>query len=171
MAAPIGVEFEKTVVDQTGWLTPDARNLVRMDVYLTFDNAADHLNAVDGKPMPANLVLSTSDPSGFFQSANGNENTTANRNAAQESIWPSMAADSWVTIGLTDQTGNAMLDIGIDFTDFNSGGLLLISNGAWFVTPDDSQGTATDGRVLIGRLTYAAGYALSATINFQYVDA
>ena len=171
MAAPIGVEFEKTVVDQTGWLTPDARNLVRMDVYLTFDNAADHLNAVDGKPMPANLVLSTSDPSGFFQSANGNENTTANRNAAQESIWPSMAADSWVTIGLTDQTGNAMLDIGIDFTDFNSGGLLLISNGAWFVTPDESQGTATGGRVLIGRLTYAAGYALSATINFQYVDA
>ena len=171
LAAPTGFEIEKSIVDQSGWLTPDARNLVQMDLYVTFDNSADHLNAVNGKEAPLNLVISTSDPSGFFQSANGNVDTTENRNAAQEGVWPSMAADSWVTIGLTDQTNNAMLDVGIDFADFNSGGSLTITNGAWFVTPDDVQGDATGGRVLIGRFTHAAGDSLSATLNIQYVDA
>ena len=173
LAAPTGVYFEQEVVDQTGWLTPDARQLVRVDVYLTFDNTSDHLNAVNGQTAPLDLTISTSDPLGFYQtsSGHGGVNTTATRNSALEAMYPSMTADSWVTIGLTDQTGNAMLDVGIDFTNFNSGGSLTIDNGAWFVTPPDAQGDATNNSVLIGRFTHAAGFSSSATLNFQYVDA
>jgi hypothetical protein len=170
LAVPTGFHFEQEVVDQSGWLVSDARQLVRVDVYLTFDNTSDHLNAVNGQTAPLDLTISTSDPSGFFQSANGDVDTTATRNSGLEPTFPSMAADSWVTIGLTDQTGNEMLDIGIDFTDFNSGGSLTIDNGAWFVTPPDAQGDATDNRVLIGRFTHAAGFSLSSVLNFQYVD-
>ncbi|MDP6600661.1 MAG: FG-GAP-like repeat-containing protein, partial [Phycisphaerales bacterium] len=170
LAAPTGFYFEQEVVDQSGWISTDARQLVRVDVYLTFDDTSDHLNAVNGQTAPLDLTISTSDPSGFFQSANGDVDTTATRNSGLEPTFPSMAADSWVTIGLTDQTGNEMLDIGIDFTDFNSGGSLTIDNGAWFVTPPDAQGDATDNRVLIGRFTHAAGFSLSSVLNFQYVD-
>lgn len=173
LAAPTGFYFEQAVVDQSGWLVSDARELVRVDVYLTFDNTGipSHLNAVNGKTAPYSLTISTSDPSGFFQSTNGDVDTTATRNSALEGTFPSMTADSWVTIGLTDQTGNQMLDVGIDFTAFNSGGSLTIDNGAWFVTPDDVQGDATSNRVLIGRMTHAAGFSLSGILNFQYVDA
>ncbi|MDP6986414.1 MAG: hypothetical protein QGG74_00080, partial [Phycisphaerales bacterium] len=81
LAVPTGFHFEQEVVDQSGWLVSDARQLVRVDVYLTFDNTSDHLNAVNGQTAPLDLTISTSDPSGFFQSANGDVDTTATRNS------------------------------------------------------------------------------------------
>ena len=49
-----------------------------------------------------------------------------------------------------------MLDIGIDWTDFETnGGAIWADNGTWFATPDDAQVFEQDGRVLIGQFTGA----------------
>ena len=85
-------------------------------------------------------------------------------------IFPSLAYDSFVTIGLTDSTGNALNNIGIDFTGFAAGGTLSTDNGTWFVTPDDAQGNESGGRVLLGRFTIDGG-DLEGSINLQGRDA
>ena len=69
---------------------------------------------------------------------------------------PSVEFDSFVTIGLLNDNNNAMLDIGIDWTDFETnGGAIWADNGTWFATPDDAQVYEQDGRVLIGQFTGA----------------
>ena len=127
------------------------------------------------EPSANALSIETDDPSGFFKSASGAVDTTASRNSALESLNPSMAADSWVTIGLEDQTANFMLDIGINFTDFNAGtGGITVDNGSWFVTDDDPQGTAGNyhcNRILLARMTVAEGSSLTGSLDFQYKDA
>ena len=69
-------------------------------------------------------------------------------------FFPSLEYDSFVTIGLLTDTDDAMLDIGIDWTGFESNGSsILTDNGTWFATPDDTQVFEVDGRVLIGQFT------------------
>ena len=69
-------------------------------------------------------------------------------------ISPSLMFDSWVTIGLEDNVDNAMLHIGIDWSDFeDNGGGIQSANGGWFATQDDAQCYEVDGRVLIGQFT------------------
>ena len=69
-------------------------------------------------------------------------------------FFPSLEFDSFVSIGLLTDTDDAMLDIGIDWTDFESnGGDIYTNNGTWFATPDDAQVMEVDGRVLIGQFT------------------
>ena len=71
-------------------------------------------------------------------------------------LFPSVQYDSFVTIGLLTDTDNAMLDIGIDWTEFETnGGAIWADNGTWFATPDDAQVYEQDGRVLIGQFTGA----------------
>jgi hypothetical protein len=71
-------------------------------------------------------------------------------------FFPSVAFDSFVTIGLLTDTDNAMMDFGIDWTDFETnGGAIGSDDGAWFVTPDDAQAYEQGGRVLIGQFTGA----------------
>jgi hypothetical protein len=69
-------------------------------------------------------------------------------------FFPSLEFDSFVSIGLLTDTNDAMLDIGIDWTDFESnGGDIYTNNGTWFATPDDDQVMEVGGRVLIGQFT------------------
>ena len=74
----------------------------------------------------------------FYQNAFG-QATVAGMNPAFFPIFPSLMYDSFVTIGLETSVGNAMLDIGIDFTGFEAGGAITTDNGSWFATPDDPQ--------------------------------
>ena len=73
-------------------------------------------------------------------------------NPALLPVFPSLAYDTYVTIGLTDSTGNALNVVGDLFSNF-----VETDNGSWFVTPDDIQGGEVDGRVLIGNFTIAGG--------------
>ena len=91
-------------------------------------------------------------------------------NPAFVALFPSIAYDSFVTIGLTDNANNALNNIGIDFTGFAAGGTLSTDNGTWFVTPDDAQGNESGGRVLLGRFTIDGG-ALVGSISLQGRDA
>ena len=173
-AGPSQYIFEMSKADQSDWLVTDARDLVIVDIYMEFENATDFLQSVFGSSANQ-LSIATDDPAGFFKSSIGAVDTTTNRNSGLVATAPSMAADSWVTIGLEDQTGNALQNIGINFTDFNNGtGGISVDNGTWFVTDDDPQGTAGNyhcNRMLLARMTVAEGSSLTVSLNFQYREA
>jgi hypothetical protein len=135
------------------------------DLYANVD-AGGRVDAVYGD---ATNVLSIGvDGGNFVQSIYGG-NTSMAINPAFLPIFPSLAYDSFVTIGLLDSTGNALNDIGIDFTGFAAGGALSTDNGTWFVTPDDAQGDESGGRVLLGRFTIDGG-DLVGSISLQGRD-
>ena len=105
----------------------------------------------------------------FYQNAFGGNTSTA-INPALYSVFPSLMYDSWVTIGLEDQVGNALNNIGIDFSGFEGGGAIVTSDGSWFATPDDAQVYEVGGRVLIGQFT-TTGDGVEGTINMQGKEA
>ena len=106
--------------------------------------------------------------------------TSAAINPALIPSFPSLAYDSWVTIGLRDNVGNALSDIGIDWTNFEAGGDLWTDNGTWFVTPKDAQGEAAAFTnqncedkygVLVAQVTiYGASESVTMTGLFQGKD-
>ena len=108
-------------------------------IYVDLD-AGDRLDAVYGS---AENPLALGGP-GLYQNAFGG-NTSTDINPLLYGAFSSLHYDSWVTIGLEDMTGNALADIGIDWTDFAGGGGISTSDGAWYVTPDDAQGDAVGG--------------------------
>ena len=136
-------------------------------IYANFSAGTDQLNAVYGD---ATNGLSISSSGGFYQNVYG-ANTSAGINPALIPAFPSLALDSWVTIGLEDQTGNAMLDIGIDWTDFGTdpGGDISTDNGSWFATPADAQCLAgSELRVMVGQFTmYGTDSTVSGVLNLQ----
>jgi hypothetical protein len=148
---------------------------VSVKVYIDFDDPLDRLVIVNGKP-GFNLTLSTDDAAGFFQSANGNTNTSDTRTSAVIAVFPSAEADSYVSIGLlnNDSGTDAIITTGMDWATFNGGGPLQVldtdQGGGWLVTPDDSQGDANDDRVFIGQFTVELGASISGTLNYMYAD-
>ena len=104
-------------------------------IFGNFTEATDELDAVFGDGVNSLNITSTA---GFYQNEFGSA-TVEGQNPIFIDLFPSLALDSYVTIGLTTNVGNAMLDIGIDFTDFEAGGDIVTSNGTWFATPDDAQ--------------------------------
>jgi len=134
-------------------------------IYANFDAATDELDAVYGDA--ANL-LSISSDGGFYQNMFGG-NSSADINPALYPAFPSLVLDSWVTIGLEDNVGNNMLNIGIDWSDFETGGDISSNNGTWFATPDDAQVLAgADMRVMIGQFTmYGLDSHVTGLINLQ----
>ena len=135
------------------------------DTYLIYVDveAGDQLNAVYGDDVNA---LSIDSNGGFYQNTWGGAVSTA-INAGLIAVFPSLAYDSWVTIGLHDSTGNAMLNIGVDFTDFEAGGAIWTDNGSWFATPDDAQVYEVGGQVLIGQFTVADDDGVFGAISLQ----
>lgn len=103
----------------------------------------DRLDAIAGNS-DTNLRLDTVD--GFYQNANGGH-SSKQINSNFFPFIPEMEWDSYITIGALYQDGtpfgeNALNDIGIDWTDFESGNALETDNGTWFITPDKEQGEA-----------------------------
>ena len=109
-------------------------------------------------------VLTVASDSGFSQNAFGGWGTP---NAALFAVFPSLVFDSFVTIGLLDDAGNAMLDIGIVWDDFAAGGNISTDNGTWFVTPADAQASEVGGRVLVGQFTVGDSDHVFGSMNFQ----
>jgi MYXO-CTERM domain-containing protein len=135
-------------------------------IYANFSAETDELDAVFGD---AEDSLSINSDNGFYQNAFGGP-TSADINPALYDAFPSLVNDSWVTIGLEDNVGNNMLNIGIDFDDFeNNGGNIFSDNGTWFATPDDAQVLAgADMRVMVGQFTmYGVESHVSGVLNIQ----
>ena len=135
-------------------------------IFAEFHAETDELDAVFGDAENDLHITSTN---GFYQNMFGGP-TSADINPALYAAFPSLVLDSWVTIGLEDNVGNNMLNIGIDWTDFEDfGGNIATDNGTWFATPDDAQVLAgPDMQVMIGQFTmYGAKSYLSGVINIQ----
>jgi MYXO-CTERM domain-containing protein len=133
-------------------------------IYANIDDG--ELDAVYGDA--ANDLEVNSD-SGFYQNPFGGYGTP---NAALFVAFPSLEFDSFVTIGLLNDTGDAMMDIGIDWSDFeDNGGNIWTDNGTWFATPDQPQVLDVNGQVLIGQFTVADSDHVFGTLNFQGKEA
>ncbi|HIB00516.1 MAG TPA: hypothetical protein EYO31_01145 [Phycisphaerales bacterium] len=152
----VGLSLEFQQVDE---------NLFTMRLYADFTASTDQLNAVFGDSQSSLYIRSDN---GFYQNPFGGP-TSVSINTALFGIFPSLAYDSWVTIGSEDQVDNQMLDIGIDWIGFESGGDIETNNGTWFATPDDMQVVAgSDLRVLIGQFTtYGSDSEIYGSINLQ----
>ena len=135
-------------------------------IFVNFDAETDELDAVFGDALNDLHITSTN---GFYQNDFGGP-TSADINPALYNAFPSLVLDSWVTIGLEDNVGNNMLNIGIDWTDFEDfGGDIATDNGTWFATPDDPQVLAgADLRVMIGQFTMLGlDSFVSGVLNIQ----
>ena len=125
--------------------------------------AIDAGGEVDAVYGDSDNPLSIQSSQNFYQNSFGSYGPPS---AALFEFFPSLEFDSFITIGLLDNEGDAMLDIGIDFDDFeNNGGAILTDNGTWFATPDQDQVHEVDGRVVIAQLTTDGN--ISGFINLQ----
>lgn len=143
----------------------EGAELSTLKLYAEFTESTDQLNSVFGD---ANSDLYIRSENGFYQHFLGGP-TSNNINPALISLFPSLEYDSWVTIGSENQVDNAMIDIGIDWTEFEDGGDIETDNGVWFATPNDIQVMAGDDlRVLIGQFTtYGYDSQISGSLNLE----
>ena len=135
-----------------------------VDVYVEVEAGA-RLDAVAGDINNPKMVSTTGS---FYQNPYGGP-TSQDINPALFGTFPDLEYDSFVTIELLTQEGNALSDIGIDWTAFETGGAVNSTDGSWFITPDDPQGLAGNGHdedcdgiadeygVRIARLTVRGG--------------
>ena len=141
-------------------------------MYINMDSGT-RVDAIFGNSA-AELSINTASGMSFYQNALGGPTSTS-INSAFFPLAPSLEWDSYVSIGALYSNGspfgnNALLDIGIDWTSFNSGGELATDNGSWFVTPADPQGES-DGMVFIGQFTLVGGTGLIGQLSLQGKDA
>jgi hypothetical protein len=128
-------------------------------LYVAID-AGGEVDAVYGD---SDNELTIESSTSFYQNSFGGYGTPSE---SLFDFFPSLEFDSFVTIGLLNDTGDAMMDIGIDWTDFeDNGGAIWTDNGTWFATPDEPQVREVNGRVLIGQFTTDGD--ISGFINLQ----
>ena len=128
-------------------------------IYAVID-AGGEVDAVYGDDVNALSIQSTTS---FYQNNFGGYGTP---DAGLFGFFPSLEFDSFVTIGLLTDDGDAMMDIGIDWADFeDNGGAIWTDNGTWFATPDEPQVQEVGGRVLIAQLTTDGD--INGIINMQ----
>ena len=125
-----------------------------VQVYANFTDENDKLTSMYGDG-DNQLLLQTSAASGFYQNTLGG-NTSKQINPFLFGSFASVEYDTFLTIGATDQTGDQLLEVGLDWSSFGTS--LQSNNGALTVTPDDAQAAAgSDLKVLIGQFSFAAG--------------
>ena len=158
---------------------PNAFGIVVVSVYANFDQFGDQLTAIAATPFsPLNLsVLGGT----FYQHALGTDRAPLD---TVVSIFPSLAFDTFVTIGVE------VFDIGGDgggqpqdltfmtpgWPGFGSSSLSSISEG-WLVPPFSAQSNpfnpafrAGDGRTLIAQLATTDGYGFEGTMLVSYLS-
>ena len=152
------------VADFTGMQYETVENgMAGLTTYLVYAGV-DQGGQINKKKKDDSNTLSVSSDGGFYQHAFGGNSAPS---AALIAAFPSLAYDSFVTIGLLTSTGDAMTSLGIDYTDFEAGGSIVTDNGTWFATPSDPQVLEIDGRVLVGQFTVGDGDHVYGSMNFQ----
>ena len=143
-------------------------------LYATMDNDW-RLDAVAGNTEQP-LTISVNNGT-FYQNIFGG-NMSTEINSAFFSIFPELQWDSFVTIGGLDANGtpwneNNMSSVGVDWTNFSSGGAIDTDNASWYVIPTEVQGEPVNfldacGRirtgVCIGQFTLVGA---GATLSFN----
>ena len=151
------------------------------NVYATFDRPGEDLMiAVAGTPdQPLDIRVNGGT---FFQHLAGTDRSPL---GALISVFPSLAFDTFVTIGVK-QVGpsidgnpgqpNDNLTLTPGWPGFGDSQLFL-TNAGWAVTPDEPQADPFnplfyrgDGQVLIGQFSTADGITITGTMLLQYFD-
>jgi hypothetical protein len=133
---------------------PNSYGILTYDVYAEFDNPDDHVLAVAGTavaPISLDAVGGT-----FWQQPTFGGETAPN--PALIGLIPSLAYDTFVTIGVKVNDGTDATQLTPGWPGVGEAGLTDAANLAWFVTPDDAQGRPNEfSRVLIGRFSTVTG--------------
>lgn len=134
-------------------------------VYAVLESPEHTLHAIFGENEDA-LNIQTS--GNFFQHPLGNFSTTdVNPNVI--AMDPTLAFDSWVTLGAENASGNNLWTIGIDYDSFEAGAGFGTSNGAWFLVPTDENTKPLNGNMVLLMQLTTTGVA-SGSINIQGWD-
>lgn len=134
-------------------------------VYAQLLDANKNIHAIFGDSEDA-LSISCTAP--FYQHQFGDYSAIA-MNPIAITAAPELAYDSWITLGYSTSENNDLWDIGISFSDFNTGNGISTDNGAWFLLPTDEMCNANSlGLVLIGQFTTTG--VVSGTLNVQGWD-
>ena len=147
--------------------------------YIGMEGASDFLSAIYGSlEFPMNLSTST----GFYNDEFATGATAEGVNAAFLALFPTLAYDSWVTIGAESQATEGQVPASTVESEFQpwtgafaynsemSGQNVVIDDwygGAWYVTNGATNGVADaeNQRVLIMQMTTAGD--ISGTLNAQ----
>ena len=113
-----------------------------LDLYVTLPDGW-RVDAVAGNSDQNKTLVCTG---GFYQNPNGGP-LSSDLNPNNYQFDSNLEWDSRVTIGALDMSGNpfgsnSVASIGIDWTDFESGLGLDVSNGTWYILPTEDQGNA-----------------------------
>ncbi|WP_306640391.1 T9SS type A sorting domain-containing protein [Sanyastnella coralliicola] len=143
-------------------------------IYAEMGDASDIVSAVFAIDQCHPLDVSTT--TDFFNDALGGINPSG-INPAFFAVFPTIEADSWVTIGVDNSTQPGAADIGQASTvpadpftgsvNTDPGANLLMDDGAWFTLPTSASAlpTGVNNRVLLGQFTTDGD--LSFNINLQ----
>jgi len=135
-------------------------------IYAQLPSLQHSLHAVWGDTQNPIVIHSTAP---FYQNEMGAHNSSA-IHPNVTALYPALKYDSYITLGYSDAINNTVWDIGFDFSNFNNGGDVNSSNGAWFLLPDDEKCSPNSSNlVLIAQLT-TTGTA-TGTLNLQGKDA
>jgi len=138
-------------------------------VYANFDDVNDQLVSIYGYDLFPINITTTGD---FYQDPNGGP-LSSDIASVFFPLVPELEYDSWVTIAAEDNSVGGLNSVGIDYTNFEAGGDLVVNDfvgGAWFVLPNTvPEAFATTGRVLVAQLTTNGD--LSFAMNVQWRDA
>jgi len=144
--------------------------------YANFDNSTDELIAVYGEEsssLSAPLQIMTT--TNFYQDASGAFLGQAINEAFFQFV-PSLAFDSWVTIGSANSNGSGQVSqLGFDpfLAGFNTGNGFIVNNqngASWYVVPGSSADAVAgdDQKVLLAQLTTTG--IMTLVWNLQYMD-
>ena len=145
-------------------------------LYAVLTQPGQLLSAVAGEGNDATWITSTAP---FYQNTDFGGATPQSINPLLYPVYPELAYDSWVTIGI-DQVPNSALgqgDIQIFessswASDFEAGGSIALNSGfgdGWFSTANNTNGLPDEnGRVLVAQLT-TSGH-LSGQLYFQVLE-
>ncbi len=160
MAAAASADYTGLLVEESTDAAADALGLAVVDVYATFDNAADEILTATA------LGVTTTDLNGFWQHPLGSDLAPLDSLIALDST---LAYDSFVTVGAASTSlipGAFTVDV--DSLAFNNVGLL---NGTWASLPGNPDAFAGgDSRVLLARLTVNQGEDVSGMISVSWAN-
>ena len=168
LSAPSDAEFTGIKVTEKA----NPFGLLVFNVYAEFDSpGTDAMVAVAGTPKTPMLIEVAGGT--FYNHVLGNDNAPSPELIA---AFPSLAFDSFVTIGKKTSTGD-QLTITPTFPGV-SGTSLSTNSSGWAVTPNNPQGNPFDaansfpgnGQVLIGQFSTANGTGLSLAMLLQFVS-
>ncbi len=136
-------------------------------IYADFDDTGDQLVSIGGSVTNPMSVATTGD---FYQNALGG-GLASNINTFFFAAEPNLEFDSWMTIGITDQSMTGLNSANMNFTAFEAGGTLLANTspeGAIFIVPGAvPEAFATSGRVLLGQLTTNGDLSLQLNLVWR----